>query len=68
MQKSPRLDDALSPLGERVARDGVFTSRRGSGEGVVVSWPPDSEESRPDLCSSIRRSRAGFLASLGMTV
>jgi hypothetical protein len=25
---------ALSPLGERVARDGVFISRRGSGEGV----------------------------------
>jgi ATP-dependent Lhr-like helicase len=25
---------ALSPLGERVARDGAFTSRRGSGEGV----------------------------------
>jgi hypothetical protein len=24
---------ALSPLGERVARDGVFTSRRGTGEG-----------------------------------
>ena len=26
---------ALS-LGERVARDGVFTSRRGSGEGLLV--------------------------------
>jgi hypothetical protein len=24
----------LSPLGERVARDGVLTSRRGSGEGI----------------------------------
>jgi hypothetical protein len=24
----------LSPLGERVARDGVFVSRRGTGEGV----------------------------------
>jgi len=25
---------ALSPLGERVARDGALTSRRESGEGV----------------------------------
>ena len=24
----------LSPLGERVARDGAFISRRGTGEGV----------------------------------
>jgi len=24
-------ENALAPLGERVARDGVFTSRRGSG-------------------------------------
>jgi ATP-dependent Lhr-like helicase len=27
-------EPALSPLGERVDRDGVFTSRRGTGEGV----------------------------------
>ena len=27
---------ALSPLGERVARDGAFISRRGTGEGVVT--------------------------------
>ena len=26
---------SLSPLGERVARDGAFFSRRGTGEGVV---------------------------------
>ena len=26
----------LSPLGERVAHDGVFISRRGSGEGVPI--------------------------------
>ena len=26
---------ALSPLGERVDRDGVFISRRGPGEGVI---------------------------------
>jgi hypothetical protein len=26
--------NALSPLGERVARDGALTSRRGSSEGV----------------------------------
>ena len=30
-----RHDNALSPLGERVARDGGFISRRGSGEGVL---------------------------------
>jgi hypothetical protein len=29
---------ALSPLGERVARDGAFTSRRESGEGVPVRY------------------------------
>jgi hypothetical protein len=28
------MSKALAPLGERVARDGVFISRRGSGEGV----------------------------------
>jgi hypothetical protein len=27
-------ENALSPVGERVARDGAFTSRRGPGEGV----------------------------------
>ena len=32
-------DNALSPLGERVARDGVLTSRRGTGEGVPT-WSP----------------------------
>jgi hypothetical protein len=26
----------LSPLGERVARDGAFISRRGPGEGVPI--------------------------------
>ena len=30
---------ALSPLGERVDRDGAFTSRRGPGEGVVGVHP-----------------------------
>ena len=30
-----RHENALAPLGERVARDGVFTSRRGPGEGVA---------------------------------
>ena len=33
-QKMYKLD-ALSPLGERVDRDGDFTSRCGPGEGVV---------------------------------
>jgi hypothetical protein len=30
----PQWVFALSPLGERVARDGAFISRRGTGEGV----------------------------------
>ncbi|SPE29493.1 hypothetical protein SBA2_450109 [Acidobacteriia bacterium SbA2] len=30
--------NTLAPLGERVARDGVFTSRCGSGEGVHVCY------------------------------
>jgi len=33
--RRPRIV-ALSPLGERVDRDGVFISRRGPGEGVVL--------------------------------
>ena len=32
----PKTWDTLSPLGERVARDGVFISRRGTGEGVSI--------------------------------
>jgi len=28
--------EALSRLGERVGRDGVLTSRRGTGEGVAT--------------------------------
>jgi len=39
-------ENALSPLGERVARDGVLTSRRGSGEGVLVRYFQGREESR----------------------
>ena len=35
-------DPVLSPLGERVARDGAFTGRRGTGEGVPAGMvsPP----------------------------
>jgi len=35
-RQTPHLckDSALSPLGERVARDGAITGRRGTGEGV----------------------------------
>ena len=32
--RDPRMFPALSPLGERVDREGAFTSRRGTGEGV----------------------------------
>jgi hypothetical protein len=33
-------NSALSPLGERVARDGAFISRRGPGEGVLEMRVP----------------------------
>jgi hypothetical protein len=36
-------ENALSPLGERVARDGDFISRRGPGEGVPVRYFHGSE-------------------------
>jgi hypothetical protein len=39
-------ENALSPLGERVACDGAFISRRGSGEGVQARYFHGSEESR----------------------
>jgi hypothetical protein len=38
-------ENAVSPLGERVARDGAFTGRRGSGEGVLFRHFNGSEES-----------------------
>ena len=37
----------LSPLGERVAHDGVFISRRGPGEGVPIFM------AAKDLCSRL---------------
>jgi hypothetical protein len=36
-------ENALSPLGERVARNGAFISRGGSGEGVLVRYFHGSE-------------------------
>ena len=33
------VEVALSPLGERVARDGAVVSRRGPDEGVRSSYP-----------------------------
>jgi hypothetical protein len=39
-------ENVLSPLGQRVARDGAFTSRRESGEGVWVCYFHGSEESQ----------------------
>ncbi|SPE32158.1 hypothetical protein SBA2_670024 [Acidobacteriia bacterium SbA2] len=38
-------ENALSPLGERVACDGAFISRRGPGEGVRVRYFHGSEGS-----------------------
>jgi hypothetical protein len=42
-------ENTLSPWGERVARDGAFISRRGSGEGVRVRCVHGSEGSRQFL-------------------
>ncbi len=36
-------ENTLSPLGERVARDGAFTGRHGSGEGGRVRYFHGSE-------------------------
>jgi tRNA uridine 5-carboxymethylaminomethyl modification enzyme len=43
---SLRQESALSPLGERVSRDGVFASRREMGEGVVEAALLSREEAR----------------------
>jgi len=56
-------ENALSPLGERVARDGAFTSRGGSGKGVRLRYVHGSKESRPDLCI-LTQLRAGRDSSL----
>ena len=48
----------LSPLGERVAHDGVFISRRGPGEGVPIFM------AAKNLCScKIEQQRRSFVAS-----
>jgi len=43
---APDEDSTLSPLGERVSRDGVFISRRGTGEGVLNGNSLTREEAR----------------------
>jgi tRNA uridine 5-carboxymethylaminomethyl modification enzyme len=43
---SLRQESALSPLRERVSRDGVFSGRRGTGEGVSQDDPLSREEAR----------------------
>jgi hypothetical protein len=43
---SLRQESALSPLGERVSRNGVFASRREMGEGVVEAALLSREEAR----------------------
>jgi len=39
---SPSFASSALSRGERVSRDGAFTSRRGTGEGVVSLLPCDS--------------------------
>ena len=46
----------LSPLGERVSRDGAFISRRGTGEGVrfgLAPSPPGGHKGRPYIIASL---------------
>jgi len=65
LRLTTRHENALSPLGERVARDGAFTGRRGLGEGVLVCYFQGSEESRSgSLDSGTPQGRPRFFASL----
>ena len=64
IQESEVRNVTHSPLGERVAHDGAFISRRGSGEGVIVRYLQASEESTQMEFKALRR----FFAALRMTV
>jgi hypothetical protein len=53
----------IGPLpGERVARDGAFTSRRGPGEGLLQSPLSASTQSPRTKLTSTRESTGGGLA------
>jgi ATP-dependent Lhr-like helicase len=52
-------ESALSPLGERVTRDGAFISRRGPGEGVAADAPLEWCDRR--LLARIHRLTLGAL-------
>jgi len=54
--------EALSPLGERVDRDGAFISRRGPGEGVRAGRFQGGGESTQMEFKALRR----FFAALRM--
>jgi hypothetical protein len=43
LRPTTRRENAPSPLGQRVAHDGAFISRSGSGEGVLVRYFHGSE-------------------------
>jgi hypothetical protein len=53
-QASPPSRHTALALGERVARDGVFTSRRGSGEGVSFA---DAGRTRGMACAHFGPNR-----------
>jgi hypothetical protein len=48
----------LSPLGERVARDGVFISRRGPGEGVPRIFMHGGEPKNHEVFAQNDKRRA----------
>jgi hypothetical protein len=55
--------NALSPLGERVACDGAFISRRGPGEGVRARYFHGGEGSLQFVVASkIKELRGSFVA------
>jgi len=56
-------ENALSPLGERVACDGAFISRRGPGEGVRARYFHGGEGSLQFVVASkIKELRGSFVA------
>jgi len=60
-------ENALSPLGGRVTRDGAFVSWRGSGEGVQARYFHGSEGSVQRIVRPGPTELRGSFASLRMT-
>ena len=71
LSRKCRKLEALSPLGERVAHDGAFISRRGTGEEVVtvttirLIWPGKSKAPRSNFLRAGRESHFVATGTLG---